>query len=110
MTYQFSYGQTPLGVSLFPVQLLEAVLLVILSGLLIALYRYRRRRGQLPETAPLYAICYAVLRFFIEMLRYDGERGSLWIFSTSQWISFALFLLGIGMLWRWKKKRGEEKK
>jgi prolipoprotein diacylglyceryltransferase len=38
---------------------------------------------------------YGVGRFLIEYLRGDSVRGTIWIFSTSQVISFAVFLIGL---------------
>ena len=82
----------PSGIQLFPVQLLEAVLLIILSLCLYA----AALRSKCRYSFAAYLIVYAVLRFFLEYLRYDEARGYLWIFSTSQWIS--LFLTAAGVI------------
>jgi phosphatidylglycerol:prolipoprotein diacylglycerol transferase len=43
--------------------------------------------------AGIFLLLYSVTRFLIEFLRYD-IRGSFLFFSTSQWISIILFMLG----------------
>lgn len=79
----------PSGIKLFPIQLAEAVFLFILSFLL--LYLIIKKKTHI--TIFLYILCYSVLRFILEFLRYDAQRGKLFIFSTSQWISILLFFI-----------------
>lgn len=84
------------GVSLFPVQLLESLLdLLLFSGLVLA-FRKRRKPGLAAGT---YLVCYALIRFGLEFLRYDEIRGSFWLFSTSQWISIAALIGGVLLLY-----------
>ncbi|HWW85205.1 MAG TPA: prolipoprotein diacylglyceryl transferase [Vicinamibacterales bacterium] len=86
---------TPLGVALHPTQLYEAgAEAVILAILLLS-----ERRGRLygGRTFWLYMLLYAISRFIIEFYR-DDPRGSVGIFSTSQFISLILAPLAIGML------------
>ena len=72
----------PSGISVFPVQLLEAVLLAALSFFL-----YRLHKKGTPDLMLWYLALYCFMRFFIEMLRGDDlERGTMFL-STSQWIS-----------------------
>lgn len=89
------------GVALFPVQLLEALLnFLLFLGLFFAF-----RKGCKPgQAAAAYLLCYAPLRFSLEFLRYDGSRGSLWLFSTSQWISAAAFFSGLALLYVMKRR------
>lgn len=75
------------NVKLFPVQLVEAGLLLIIS-LLVMILRYKKEWKYTIET---YLLLYAVVRFILEYVRYDAERGMYGIFSTSQWISILLF-------------------
>ncbi|HIZ55462.1 MAG TPA: prolipoprotein diacylglyceryl transferase, partial [Firmicutes bacterium] len=82
----------PHDMALFPVQLLESALNLLLFGILLFLGRKPRKKGTL---LGLYLSLYAVLRFGLEFLRYDAERGSFLFLSTSQWIS--LFLLPVGL-------------
>lgn len=80
----------PDGVSRFPVQLLEAFLLV-----LIALALLKNAKSGRMSTLRLYVLLYAPVRFFLEFLRGDEIRG-VFLLSTSQWIS--LFLIALALL------------
>lgn len=90
-TYRYALGEdTPLGVPLLPIQLIEAFGLLCLFVLLLFLYRSRpMQRGR--ELA-VYLVGYPVLRFTLEFFRGDGVRGGMLGLSTSQWISLALLL------------------
>ncbi len=85
----------PVGLPLFPVQLLEAILCwMIMIFLLVYIMKFRRRHAFL-----VYIIAYSVIRFGLEWLRYDDlERGKFYNLSTSQWISLGCMLcvLAIG--------------
>jgi len=86
---------TPLGVPLHPTQLYEAgAELLILVFLLTTERTGRRFAGR---TFWLYMLLYAVSRYIIEIFRGD-ERGTVGIFSTSQFISVILAPLAIAML------------
>jgi phosphatidylglycerol:prolipoprotein diacylglycerol transferase len=86
---------TPLGVHLHPTQLYEAGAEgLILIGLLLTEKKGKSYPGR---TFWLYILLYAVSRFIIEYFRGD-ERGTVGIFSTSQFISLVLAPLAIGML------------
>jgi phosphatidylglycerol:prolipoprotein diacylglycerol transferase len=86
---------TPLGVHLHPTQLYEAGAEgLILLGLLLTEKKGKAYPGR---TFWLYILLYAVSRFIIEYFRGD-ERGTVGIFSTSQFISLVLAPLAIGML------------
>ncbi|MFH1438287.1 MAG: prolipoprotein diacylglyceryl transferase family protein, partial [Pseudomonadota bacterium] len=80
---------------LVPVQLMEAGLEMALAVLLTHLYSRRSGRGRI---AGLYFIAYGIFRFVIEYYRFDPFRGDLLIFSTSQWISLLLILVGAALL------------
>lgn len=75
----------------FPVQLLEALCLLILFSLLLFLLLKGKFAGKLMA---VYLSSYAVLRFCLEFLRGDEIRGHFLMLSTSQWISLAT-LLGV---------------
>lgn len=79
----------------FPVQLLEAGINFILF--LVLMY-YGRKKRKPYSMLGIYLICYAIIRFFIEFLRGDVERGVFFGISTSQWISFVLIGIGIYLL------------
>jgi phosphatidylglycerol---prolipoprotein diacylglyceryl transferase len=86
---------TPLGVALHPTQLYEAgAELLILIVLLVT-----ERKGRLfpGRTFWLYMLLYAISRFIIEFYRGD-DRGTVGMFSTSQFISIVLAPLAIVML------------
>ena len=92
----------PLYTSLFPVQLLESMLLFLLTAFLLVFDKYSKKPLSLTG---LYLLLYSVIRMVTEVLRGDEIRGSFLFFSTSQWISIALFIVGIIVLIRMKNPR-----
>jgi phosphatidylglycerol:prolipoprotein diacylglycerol transferase len=86
---------TPIGVPLHPTQLYEAGAELLILGLLLT----TERRGRTFEgrTFWLYMFLYAISRYIIELFRGD-ERGSVFGFSTSQFISIILAPLAVVML------------
>ncbi len=105
ITYTYSStAHTPIGVGLFPVQLFEAALLFLIFALLLTVHlKFPRKRGR---EISIYALCYAAIRFILEFLRGDTERGVI-LLSTSQWISIAIivFVFGISIYFRQKTDR-----
>jgi phosphatidylglycerol:prolipoprotein diacylglycerol transferase len=86
---------TPLGVPLHPTQIYEAGAEALILGLL--LFTERKGRPFPGRTFWLYMLLYAISRFIIEFFRGD-ERGTVFMFSTSQFISLLLAPLAIVML------------
>jgi phosphatidylglycerol:prolipoprotein diacylglycerol transferase len=86
---------TPLNVPLHPTQLYEAGAEALILGILLV--TERRGRPYPGRTFWLYMLMYAVSRFIIEFYRND-PRGSVLLFSTSQFISILLAPLAIVML------------
>ena len=86
---------TPLGVPLHPTQLYEAGAELLI--LIFLLTTERKGRPYAGRTFWLYMLLYAISRFIIEFFRGD-ERGTVGIFSTSQFISIILAPLAVGML------------
>ena len=86
---------TPLGIPLHPTQLYEAGAEFLILTLLLT--TERRGRPFAGRTFWLYMLLYAVSRFIIEFYRGD-DRGTVGMFSTSQFISLLLAPLAIGML------------
>jgi phosphatidylglycerol:prolipoprotein diacylglycerol transferase len=86
---------TPLNVPLHPTQLYEAGA----EGLILALLLATEHRGPrfAGRTFWLYMLLYSVSRYAIEIFRGD-PRGSVWTFSTSQFISVLLAPLAVIML------------
>jgi phosphatidylglycerol---prolipoprotein diacylglyceryl transferase len=86
---------TPLNRPLHPTQLYEAGAELLILGVL--LWTERKGRPFAGRTFWLYMLLYAVSRFIIEFYRGD-ERGMVFIFSTSQFISLLLAPLALVML------------
>ena len=86
---------TPLGVPLHPTQLYEAGAELLI--LVFLLTTERKGRPFAGRTFWLYMLVYAISRYIIEFFRGD-ERGTVGIFSTSQFISVILAPLAIVML------------
>ncbi len=91
------------GVKLFPVQLVEAGLVLILAIVLLVLVT----KKSFFYTIETYLICYSVIRFALEFMRYDAVRGEAFGLSTSQWISIALFI-GTVISIVYRKKRNKK--
>src|SRR5262245_35102254 len=86
---------TPLNIPLHPTQLYEAgAEALILTILLSTESRGRQFAGR---TFWLYMLMYAVSRYIIEIYRGD-PRGTVFMFSTSQFISLILIPLALAML------------
>jgi phosphatidylglycerol---prolipoprotein diacylglyceryl transferase len=86
---------TPLGVALHPTQLYEAGAELLI--LIVLLVTERKGRPFPGRTFWLYMLLYAISRFVIEFYRGD-DRGTVGMFSTSQFISLVLAPLAIVML------------
>lgn len=83
-------------VKLFPIQLVEATLLFILAISLYYLSANASRKNISPIKIILfYFISYSIIRFILEFYRFDAQRGSLWMLSTSQWISIIILIISI---------------
>ena len=89
----------------FPVQLLEAFINFILFIVLMIYGRKPRKKGSI---LGIYLICYAIIRFCVEFLRGDVERGILFGVSTSQWISLLLIPVGLYIIFRKDKETKAE--
>ncbi len=83
--YTKAISTVPMNTGIFPVQLLESLLLVVLFFLLLKLFL-----AGFDYLWVLYLISYAVVRFFLEFLRFDNERGFLLDLSVSQFISLVV--------------------
>src|SRR3954466_15121739 len=93
--YAASNVGTPLNIPLHPTQLYEAGAEALILMLLLATEsRGRRYPGR---TFWLYMLLYAISRYIIEMFR-DDPRGTVMMFSTSQFISVILAPLAVVML------------
>jgi len=95
----------PNGMTLLPVQLVEAGFNLVL---LIEMLRLRPERERPGVLLPVYLVAYAIGRFLIEFMRGDANRG-VYLLSTSQWISLLLLLALAFTFWVKRKKRVKPK-
>jgi phosphatidylglycerol:prolipoprotein diacylglycerol transferase len=88
-----------------PTQLYESLNGLILLGLVFLVRRYRKFSG---EMFVAFTMGYAVLRYFVEVLRADEQRGSVGPLSTSQFIGVVTFAAGAALLvWLYSRYRKE---
>jgi len=104
ITFNDPHSLAPLGVPLFPTQLMESGGEFIIFGALIFLRRHKTFDGQLFWLYPLF---YSVLRFAVEFFRGDAARGLYFsgLVSTSQIIAVFMFGFSLFMFWRLGKER-----
>jgi phosphatidylglycerol---prolipoprotein diacylglyceryl transferase len=88
---------TPLGIPLHPTQVYEFMAEMVITTILLLLWRRRSFPGQVIGT---YAFLYGVARFFIEYFRGDPGRGEVFggMFTLTQVIAMAFVITG-GILW-----------
>lgn len=105
-TYHYSLGGAPVGIPLFPIQLLEALLLLLLFAALLTLYL---RSPNTPGAESfVYLIAYPIIRFGLEFLRGDSVRGVFLGLSTSQWISLVLLLATVCFGFKAQRKKRKQ--
>jgi phosphatidylglycerol:prolipoprotein diacylglycerol transferase len=86
-----------------PTQLYESLNGLVLLGILFLVRRYRRFSG---EMFVAFTMGYAVLRYWVEVLRADEQRGNIGPLSTSQFIGVATFTAGALLLaWLYARYR-----
>jgi phosphatidylglycerol:prolipoprotein diacylglycerol transferase len=78
-----------------PAQLYESLNGLILLCLVFLVRRYRKFSG---EMFVAFTMGYAVLRYYVENLRADEQRGSIGPLTTSQFIGVTTFLAGAALL------------
>lgn len=105
-TYYVTIGQTPTGIPLFPVQLLEACGLLLIFSVLITVYLKAKEKNGI--TMLIYLFAYPLLRFCVEFLRGDSERGSFLGLSVSQWISLSAVAGALLLLIKNQKKQSDQ--
>ena len=88
---------TPLGVPLEPTQLFESA--VELANFFLLMWMLKRRKFD-GQVVAAYFFLYGVARYFLEFLRDDPGRGSVFggIMTGTQLISIGLVVLG-GLIW-----------
>ncbi|MCH5279198.1 MAG: prolipoprotein diacylglyceryl transferase [Christensenellaceae bacterium] len=92
VVYTNPIGGAPVGVPVFPIQLVEAFLNIVIFVILL-IYTHKRLRSGTGFF--LYLAMYAVVRFSLEYFRADEVRGIFLGLSTSQWISIAMLIFGV---------------
>ena len=78
-----------------PTQIYESLNGLILLGFLFLVRRYRKFSG---EMFIAFFMGYAPLRYYVEALRADEQRGNVGPLTTSQFIGVATFTLGAALL------------
>ncbi|MBO4288645.1 MAG: prolipoprotein diacylglyceryl transferase [Lachnospiraceae bacterium] len=86
-------SSAPTGIPLFPVQPLSAIANLLL---MVVLLLYLKRNKIYGRVTALWMMLYSLGRGLIEIVR-DDPRGNVGIFSTSQFISLILFVLGLAL-------------
>lgn len=99
---QFAHDMTgvPLGIPLFPWQIVASITLLCIFGILLWRYKYKTRDG---EIFLLYIVLYAAARFALEFLRGDPDRGFVFnhLLSTSQFIALLVLIVALTLAYRW---------
>jgi phosphatidylglycerol:prolipoprotein diacylglycerol transferase len=92
-----SISGTPLFTRIEPTQLFESAIEFVNFLILLALIRHKKFEGQVMGA---YLFLYGVARFFIEFIRDDPDRGSMFngLLTGTQFISICLVVVG-GILW-----------
>ncbi len=92
-----SISGTPLYTRIEPTQLFESAIEFVNFLILYALIRHKKFEGQVIGA---YLFLYGIARFFIEFIRDDPERGSMFngALTGTQFISICLVIAG-GILW-----------
>ena len=90
---------TPLGVPLEPTQLFESA--VELANFFILMWMFKRKKFD-DQIIGAYMFLYGIARYFLEFIRNDPGRGSMFgIMSGTQFIALLLVVAG-GLLWWWR--------
>jgi phosphatidylglycerol---prolipoprotein diacylglyceryl transferase len=99
---KFSHDMTgvPLGIPLFPWQIVASMTMLCIFGILIWRYGHKSRDG---EIFLLYIVLYAIARFSLEFLRGDPDRGFVFnhLLSTSQFIALLVLGVAAALAFRW---------
>lgn len=93
------------SLAVHPTQIYESLNGLVLLGLVMLVRRYRKFSGQ---TFVAFTMGYAVLRYYVEVLRADEQRGNIGPLSTSQFIGVTTFLAGAALaVWLWYRGKKE---
>jgi phosphatidylglycerol:prolipoprotein diacylglycerol transferase len=93
------------SLAVHPTQIYESLNGLVLLGLVMLVRRFRTFSGQ---TFVAFTMGYAILRYFVEILRADEQRGSIGPLSTSQFIGVCTFSAGAALLaWLYARWRND---
>jgi len=81
----------PNGLHLIPTQIYSSLGNFAIAAILLI---YAKKDRKLGNVGLLYLILYSIGRFGIEFFRGD-DRGTIWVFSTSQFVSIIVFVLAL---------------
>jgi phosphatidylglycerol:prolipoprotein diacylglycerol transferase len=97
----------PLHTPLYPTQLFDVLINLIIIAILMVVSKRKHFAGQL---FLMYIVLYAIGRSINEIYRGDEARGFLFggALSHSQFIAICLLLIASYMWWRWSKKPEEQ--
>jgi len=107
ITFSDPHSLAPLGIPLYPTQLMEAGGEFLNFLILLLIYPRSKFYGQVFW---LYPLLYSVLRFGVEFFRGDAIRGVYFggVISTSQIIAIGVFVVSAFMLWKLSGTRAEK--
>lgn len=93
----------PVGIPLYPTQLMESVGNLIIF---LILWTFRRKKSFDGQVFLLYVILYSMMRSSVELFRGDESRGYVidGILSTSQFISL-MMTVGVILIWIWRRRK-----
>jgi phosphatidylglycerol---prolipoprotein diacylglyceryl transferase len=94
IVYTNPKSQAPLNITVYPVQLYDAAIILLAALFLIW---YNKRKQFSGELMLWYVFIYGTGRFFTEFLRGDEERGIVNGLSNSQWISMVLLIVATAL-------------
>ena len=102
--YSNPVSDVPCGPGIFPVQILEALLLFAFAFCVLAFLLHKKELSFFP----IYLLYYSVVRFALEYLRADKGRGFVGPLSVSQLISIFVFIISLtivmlNLFWHFKR-------
>jgi phosphatidylglycerol:prolipoprotein diacylglycerol transferase len=103
--YHRTFGTTPIGIPLLPVQLIEAGTLLLLFAVQLLLFLRKKCAWQ---NTVVYFLAYPTVRFILEFFRGDSERGGLFGLSTSQWLSL-LIICGLIIIIAFHRRKSKKR-
>ena len=104
VTFPAGCVYAPSGISLWPTQLISSAGDFLLAGLLLWMEKKNNYDG---KVTVWYLLLYSIGRFLIEFLR-DDIRGSVGVFSSSQFIGLIMVAAALLLRSRLMKKGGNE--